>query len=294
MTAIDRLLGRLEWQVVRRLDGRLQGAYRTVWHGAGIDFADLRPYVPSDDVRHIDWNVTARLDEPFVRQYTEERDLTAWLVLDRSASMRFTEGPHGKDSLLADLAVSLARLLGNRGNRVGAILYDNHAQRVVPPRTGRTQTLRLAHEISRPPVAGGPGPTTDLAAMLRLAAVTARHRSLVFVISDLIGDLGWERSLAMLAHRHEVVLIRLVDPVELDLPELGLIVVEDAETGEQVLVDTSDPLLRERLGEQVRAREEAVAEAAAQAGVTAHRVTTDQDLAQVLITLVRDSRRRRA
>src|SRR3954447_25971184 len=121
--ASDRLLRRLEWQVVRRLDGRLQGAHRTAWRGAGIDFTDLRSYTPEDDVRHIDWNVTARMDEAFVRQYTEERDLTACLVLDRSASMRGGAGRPGKDSVLGELAVCLARLLSQNGDRVGAILF---------------------------------------------------------------------------------------------------------------------------------------------------------------------------
>ena len=121
----DRLLRRLEWHVIRRLDGRLQGAYRTVFRGTGIDFTDLRSYMPEDDVRHIDWNVTARLDEPYVRQYTEDRDLTVWLVLDRSASMRFGAAEHGKDDVLTELAVCLARLFSQGGNRVGAILYDN-------------------------------------------------------------------------------------------------------------------------------------------------------------------------
>jgi uncharacterized protein (DUF58 family) len=292
-TAVDRLVRRLEWQVVRRLDGRLQGAYRTVWHGVGVDFTDLREYTTEDDVRHIDWNVTARLDEPFVRQYTEERDLTAWLVLDRSASMRFAVGAHGKDSVLNELAVCLARLLSKGGNRVGAILYDNRVQQVIPPRTGRLQTLRLAHELTRPPAAGVDRTTTDLAAMLRLAAVTARRRSLVFVISDLIGERDWDRALAMLAHRHEVVVVRVVDPVELDLPDLGLIVVEDAETGEQVLVDTSDPLLRQRFTAEVEARESGLADAMRQTGVTAHRITTDQDLARALIDMVRLSGWRR-
>jgi uncharacterized protein (DUF58 family) len=328
-TAVDRLLQRLEWQIVRRLDGRLQGSYRTVWHGSGIDFTDLRAYTAEDDVRHIDWNVTARLDEPYVRKYTEERDLTAWLVLDRSASMRFTESDHGKDSVQTELAVCLARLLSRRGNRVGAVLYDNEAQQVIPPRTGRNHTLRIAHELAKVPPAGravagrvsagrasagrvsagrvsagrpklrtrdrrgSSGTTTDLSAMLRLAAASARRRSLVFVLSDFIGAPGWERPLAMLTHRHEVVVVRLVDPVELDLPNLGLLVVEDAETGQQVLVDSSDPLLRQRLGAEVAAREAALDAALKQAGVTAHRITTDQDLTQALIELVRRSRRRR-
>src|SRR3954471_23347039 len=149
-TAPEKLLRRLEWKLGRRLDGRLQGAYRTVWHGAGIDFSDLRVYLPEDDVRHIDWNVTARLDEPFTRQYTEDRELTAWLVVDRSASMRAA-----KTGTATDLAVSLARLVSHGGNRVGAILYDNGAHQVIPPRTGRDQILRIAHALLRTPAAAG-------------------------------------------------------------------------------------------------------------------------------------------
>jgi len=290
----DRLLSRLEWQVMRRLDGRLQGAYRTVWHGVGIDFTDLRDYMPEDDVRHIDWNVTARMNEVFVRQYTEERELTAWLVLDRSASMRGgAAADQGKETVLRDLAICLARILSQSGNRVGAILFDNANQHVIPPRTGRNQALLLAHELAKPGASDGAGATTDLAAMLRLAASVSRRRSLVFVLSDFIGEPGWDRPLAMLSHRHEVVTVRIVDPVELDLPDLGLVFVQDAETGEQLLVDTSDPMLRHRLGIQVESRETEVNEAMRQAGVTAHRVTTDQDLVQALVDMVRQSRRRR-
>ena len=293
ITAPDRLLRRLEWRLGRRLDGRLQGSYRTVWHGTGIDFTDLRVYTPEDDVRHIDWNVTARLDEPFIRQYTEDREMTAWLVIDRSASMRFG-GVLGKESVATELAVSLGRLVAQGGNRVGASLYDNGGHRVIPPRTGRDQILRITGELLRPAASTGPGATTDLAAMLRLAAATtARRRSLVFVMSDFIGDPDWDRPLAMLTHRHEVVVIRVVDPAELELPDLGLILVEDAETGEQLLVDTSDPLLRGRLATQVGAREEALAEAMRRAGVDAHRITTDQDLLAALVEMVRHSGRRR-
>jgi uncharacterized protein (DUF58 family) len=296
-TAPDRLLRRLEWRLARRLDGRLHGAYRTVWHGTGTDFTDLRLYTPEDDVRHIDWNVTARLDEPFVRQYAEDRELTAWLVVDRSASMRFgrTAGDPpraGKESVATELAVSLGRLVTQGGNRVGAILYDNDAHHVIPPRAGRDQVLRIAHELMRPPAARGPGATTDLAAMLSLAAsTTVRRRSLVFVMSDFISDTDWDRPLARLTHRHEVVVIRVVDPAELDLPDLGLILVEDAETGEQLLVDTSDPLLRGRLSAEVDAREAELAEAMRRAGVDAHRITTDQDMLAALVDMVRRSGR---
>jgi uncharacterized protein (DUF58 family) len=290
-TAADRLLRRLEWQVIRRLDGQLQGAYRTVFRGTGIDFADLRTYTAEDDVRHIDWNVTARLDEPYVREYTEDRELTAWLVLDQSASMRF--GEHGKDSVLAELAVCLARLFSRGGNRVGAVLYDNKKRQVIPPKTGRNHVLYLTHEITRETPARKDKRPTDLAAMLHLAAATARRRSLVFVISDFIGDVDWEPALTRLSQRHEVVVIRIVDPMELTLPDLGLVLIEDAETGEQLFADTSDPLFQQRLRAGVAAREHEVSSSMRRAGVTAYRLRTDHDVTGALVEMARRSKRRR-
>jgi uncharacterized protein (DUF58 family) len=290
----DRLLRRLEWKVLRRLDGRLLGSYRTVFRGTGMDFLDLRAYTAEDDVRHIDWNVTARLDEPYVRQYTEDRDLTAWLVLDRSASMRFGPDGHDKDAVLTDLAVCLARLFTQGGNRVGAVCYDNGFHRVIPARTGRTHVLHLTDELTKQRPGRADGRTTDLDAMLRLAAVSIRRRSLVFVVSDFIADVEWEKALTRLAHRHEVVAVRVVDPVELELPDLGLILIEDVETGEQLLADTSDPLFRRRLAAEVQARESAVTTSMRRAGVTYHRLGTDEDLVRALVRMVRRSKRRRA
>jgi uncharacterized protein (DUF58 family) len=291
-TPPDRLLRRLEWRVLRRLDGRLQGAYRTAFRGTGIDFDSLREYAPDEDVRHIDWNVTARLDQPHVRQYTEDRELTAWLVLDQSASMRFGETAQGKDSMLTDLAVCLARLFTRGGNRVGAVLYDNRRHRVVPPRTGRDHVLRLTDLVTAPTPERGGG-STDLAAMIRLAGRSARRRGLVFVVSDFIGEGDWAGELTRLALRHEVVAIRVVHPIELELPDLGLVLVEDAETGEQVLADTGDPLFRERLRAEVAARESSVDEAMTRAGVAAHRVRTDEDLVEALVEMVRRAKRAR-
>jgi uncharacterized protein (DUF58 family) len=292
--APDRLLRRLEWHVVRRLDGRLQGAYRTIFRGTGIDVADLRTYMPEDDVRHIDWNVTARMDEPYVRQYTEDRELTAWLVLDQSASMRYRVAGRGKDSVLTELAVSLARLFTHGGNRVGAILYDNHARRVIPPKTGRNHVLHMTQQIIKGTSGEPDGTVTDLDAMLRLAATTVRRRSLIFVISDFIGEDTWEAALTRLSIKHEVVALRIVDPMELEMPNLGLVLLEDAETGEQLFADTSDPVFQQRLRDVVDAREDAVATSMARAHVPAHRISTEQDVVETLVDLVRESKRRRA
>lgn len=289
----DRLLRRLEWRVVRRLHGRLQGSYRTVFRGTGIDFADLRAYTAEDDVRHIDWNVTARLDEPYVRQYLQDRELTAWLVLDLSASMAFGRPGQEKDSVLASLAVTLARLFSHGGNRVGAILYDNAGHRVVPPGTGRTHVLRLAHTLLTFAAPRTHRRPTDLAAMVHLAARTIVRRGLVFVVSDFIGEGDWPAALTRLAQRHEVVAVRVVDRAELELPDLGLVLVEDAETGEQLFADTSDPLFQQRFRDQVAAREAAVSESMSHAGVATHRIDTDADLTRALIEMARNSRGRR-
>jgi uncharacterized protein (DUF58 family) len=289
VTAPDRLLLRLEWKVLRRLDGRIQGAYRTPYRGSGLDFAGLRAYVEEDDARHIDWNATARLGEPQVRQFTEDRELTVWLVLDRSASMTVGAPGRGKQDVLAELALVLARLFGRGGNRVGAVLHDGAATKVVPPGTGRAHALRIGHEIER--AATPPPVTTDFAVMLDAVSALARRRSLIIIVSDFIGTGEWDRPLLRLVHRHDVVALRVVDAADDDLPEAGLLLVEDAETGEQLLVDTSDPLLRGRLATEVDARETMVAESMRKAGVDAHRVTTDQDLLATMVGMVRHSGR---
>lgn len=299
-TTPDALLHRLEWRVVRQLDGRVQGGYRTARRGSGLDLAGLRAYVEGDDARHIDWNVTARLDEPQVREFTEDRELTSWLVLDRSASMTVGAGAgggRGKADVLTELALVLARVLGRGGNRVGAVLYGGGsgtgAVRIVPPGTGRRQALRIAHELARTAPAhdaATAGGTTDLAGMLGAVAGLAR-RTLVVVVSDLIGTGDWERPLMALAHRNEVVALRVVDAADDTLPDVGLVVVEDAETGEQVLVDSGDPWFRARFAAGVDERDAELDAGTRRAGVPLHRVETGADLASTLVEIVARTRR---
>jgi uncharacterized protein (DUF58 family) len=287
----DRALRRLEWRVVRRLDGRLQGDYRTVLRGHGTDYLDLREYQDGDDVRHIDWNVTARMDEVFVREFTEDRELTAWLLLDRSPSMAFGPVERTKQDVLSDVAAVFAQLLVRGGNRVGALLYDNDDLRTLRPRQGRDQVLLLLRELMQP--AGGKGSVTDLGRLLDHAARTIRRRSLVVIVSDFISEPGWERPLLRLTARHEVVAVRLLDRREFALPDAGLILVQDAETGEQLLVDSSDPVLRRRLHEAGVAREQEIQLAASHAGVDLHTITTDDDLLAAFVRMVEARRRRR-
>ncbi len=293
----DALLHRLEWRVLRQLDGRVQGSYRTARRGSGLDLAGLRAYVEGDDARHIDWNVTARLDEPQVREFTEDRELTSWLVLDRSASMTVGGGggagpaeTRGKAEVLTELALLLARLLGRNGNRVGAVLHDGATARIVPPGTGRNQALRIGRELGRTPAASPGGATTDLAAMLATVAPLAR-RSLVVVVSDLIGTGDWERPLARLTHRNEVVALRVVDAADDALPQVGLVVVEDAETGEQLLVDSGDPWFVARFREGVDEREAGLGAGMRRAGVPLHRIDTGSDLVPALVAVVAETRR---
>jgi len=297
-TAPDRLLARLEWRVVRRLDGQLAGGYRTAHRGTGTDLVGLREYTEGDDARHIDWNVTARLNEPQLRVFTEDRELTVWLVLDRSASMTVGGPERGKHDVLSELALVLARLFGRGGNRVGALLYDTGVVRIVPAGTGRRHALRIGAELARP-AGGAPGVgpyrgTTDLAAMLDAAAKLARRRALIVVISDFIGDGDWARALLRLTPRHEVVALRVTDAADDELPDAGLVVVEDAETGEQLVIDSGDPLLRARLRAGVEERDTRLAAGMRRAGVPLHRIGTDADLATALIEVITSTRRRRA
>jgi uncharacterized protein (DUF58 family) len=287
----DRVLRRLEWHVIRRLDGRLQGDYRTLLRGHGTDFRDVREYETGDDVRHIDWNVTARMDDMYVRQYTEDRELTAWLLLDHSPSMGFGPLSRTKEHVLHDVAVTVAKLLVRGGNRVGAFVYDNETVQTIPPRQGRNQVLALTRELLRP--MRGQGTVTDLRQLLDTAARVIRRRSLVVLVSDFISEPGWERSLLRLTERHEVVAVRLVDPREFELPDAGLIVVQDTETGEQLVVDSSDPEFRRRLRGAGEERENAIRQAARRAGVDLHVVSTDDDLVGALVRIVESRKRPR-
>ena len=280
----EQLLRRLDWQVIRRIDGLLQGDHRALFYGSGTDFADLREYQTHDDVRYIDWNVTARLDVPYVRQYIDDRELTAWLLLDRSTSMAFGQVERTKAVVMTELAATLARLLTRDGNRIGAVLYDNAVERIIEPRGGRRQVLRLARDLLRP--ASAAGSATDLSGLFRTGVRTIRRRSLVFVLSDFISEPGWARTLGVLAHRHEVVAVRLWDTREVELVDAGLVVMQDAETGEQLLVDTSDPRFRRRFAAAAAARHEELRSSIRRAGVDLYDVSTDDDLVRVLLRMI--------
>ncbi len=295
----ETLLQRLEWTVIRRLDGMLQGDYRTLLRGFGLDLADLREYQPQDDVRYIDWNVTARLGVPHVREFQEDREITAWFLIDLSGSVDFGSRDVKKGDLAAELAGVLARLLTRHGNRVGAVLKGAaHGSRstVIPVRGGRRQVLHILDSIARvtrASVPAHPDATTDLSAMLHEAHGAIKRRSVVFVISDFLTKPGWETALARLSRRHEVIAVRLYDPVEQSLPELGFVMLEDAETGEQLFLDTQDRSFRERFIALAREREASLRSALATSGVDCMELATTDNLPQELLRFI-DLRKRRS
>jgi uncharacterized protein (DUF58 family) len=288
----ETLLRRLEWTVIRRLDGLLHGDYRTLFRGYGLDLADLREYQFHDDVRRIDWNVTARLQTPYVREYHEDRDVSAWFLVDLSGSVAFGSAERSKRMVATEFVAVIARLLVRHGNSVGAMAYGDRVDAVVPARTGRRHLLHILSRLTgREAAPKGTG--TDLGVLMRAAAESIKRRSLVFVISDFISAPGWERALARLAQRHEVIAIRVHDPLESALPDLGLLVVQDAETGEQLFVDTHDRGFRERFAKAALAREAALLDAFGAAGVDALELSTADDLAETIMRFA-DLRKQRS
>jgi uncharacterized protein (DUF58 family) len=286
----EALLRRLEWTVIRRLDGLLQGDYRTLLRGFGLDLADLREYQAHDDVRYIDWNATARLQTPQVREFQEDREIAAWFLLDLSGSVDFGSQYVRKRAISAELVGVLARLLTRHGNRVGAVLYGDGANMVLPARGGRRQVLHLLERMLRMGVqadaqalANAPGKETDLSQLLDQAQQLIKRRSVIFVVSDFISTPGWAKRLTLLARRHEIVAVRLYDPMERELPDLGLIVLQDAETREQIFVDTHDRGFRKRFAQTAERRETALRAALVEAGVDCLELATDDNLGEALL-----------
>ena len=293
-SAPERILQRLDWQVVRRLDGLLQGDDRSLFRGTGLDFAGLREYAFGDDVRTIDWNVTARLGTPWVREFHEDRDITAWFLLDLSPSVDFgtVDTVREKRTVLVDFVATMARLLTRHGNRVGLISWAGAEDHVVPAGSGRVHVLRLIEDLLRQPRLPS-APVTDLAILLDGAARRIRRRSFVILVSDFIGEPGWERPLELLNRRHELLAVRLVDPREIELPDVGPILMQDAETGEQLYVDTADRGFRSRFRAAADAREAALAAALRRAGVEAATLSTEDDLVRSIAAMAARHKLRR-
>lgn len=280
---------KIEIATRRLVDERLAGQYHSVFKGRGLVFSDVRPYVPGDDVRAIDWNVSARMNAAHVKQFVEERDRTVNLMIDMSASGAFGTGPHSKRELAAELAAMVAFSAIKNNDRVGLFLVTDKVERYVPPKKGRRHVMRVVSEIlSFRPV----GRHTDLGAGLDFLGKIARRRSVVFLVSDFLSD-GWERSMRIAAQRHELVPVVLADPVELAMPAVGLIQFEDLESGEVFTFDTSGDnarTYRRRLAGQAAAREQALR----RMNLDTVMVRTDQPYVDALIAFFKARARRMA
>jgi len=288
----EAVLRRVEWTVIRRLDGLLQGEYRTLFRGNGIDLADIREYEPGDDVRYIDWNVSARMDTPYVRQYLEDREVTAYFLLDLSSSVDFGTINTSKRDQLVDFVAVLARLLTRHGNKVGAVLYAGTVEQSIPAGPGKRQVLRILNDvIALPRLASAP--YTSVAELVEYALRTVKRRSVMFLVSDFFTAPGWERVLGMLARKHEVIAVRLEDPRERELPDIGMVVLSDAETGESVHVDTHDRKFRTRFEAAVQKREAELRSAFSRCGVDVLALSTEEDLVGAVVRFAALRKQRR-
>ena len=286
------ILRRVEWTVIRRLDGLLQGEYRTLFRGHGLDLADIREYEPGDDVRYIDWNVSARMDTPYVRQYLEDREVAAHFLLDLSPSVDFGTINTLKRDQLVDFVAVLARLLTRHGNKIGAVLYAGKVEKTIPAGRGRMQVLRLLNDVQNLPRLQS-APYTSVSDLIEHALRTIKRRSVVFLVSDFFTAPGWERALGMLSRKHEVVAVRLEDPRERELPDIGMVVMNDAETGESVHVDTHDAKFRRRFAAVVEKREAELGSAFTRCGVDVLTVSTEEDLVSAVLRFAMLRKQRR-
>jgi len=285
-----RKIRRIEITTRRAVQDTLAGGYHSVFKGRGMAFSEVRPYQPGDEIRAIDWNVTARMGEPFVKVFTEERELTALVAVDRSASQEAGFAAQAKAEVCAEIVALLIFSALENGDRAGLLLFTDRIERYVPPRKGKKHGLRLISEaLAFQPAGRG----TDLAAALGHLTTAQRRRAVVFVVSDFLAD-GYESALAVLSRRHDVVPVVVSDPVEEELPLLrGLWPLLDAESGETVLLDLSDPQTRSAYSLYARERAEKRDRIFRKLSLEAVRVRPGDDYVAPLAALFRARSRRR-
>jgi uncharacterized protein (DUF58 family) len=288
---ILRSVRRIEIKSRRIVQELFSGSYHAVFKGTGIEFSEVREYVPGDDVRSIDWNVTARTDRPFVKQYHEERERSVVFLVDRSGSTRFGSGIRSVAWIAAETTALLALSAASNQDKVGLLLFSDRLERWVPPRKGRSHILRIVREVLFHQSVGS---RTRLAEALERASRTLRRRSLIFLISDFLQDEEYDGALAIAARKHEVVPLVLLDPREEDLPSIGLIETRDLETGERKLTDSSDPAVRQAFAQAVKARRDRRGAIFRRAGVEGVELRTDRDIVAPLMVYFRKRERWRA
>ncbi|HLB04773.1 MAG TPA: DUF58 domain-containing protein [Gaiellaceae bacterium] len=287
----ETLLRALDISIGRRVEGLLAGDYRSVLHGPGSELALVRPYVAGDDVRLIDWNVTARTSEPHVRVTLAERVLVSWLVLDTSASMQFGTADRRKADVAEGVAIAVGHLATRRGNRLGVVTFGDSNPQTLPPKQGRMGLIGLLAALRREPEETATG-ATSLGAALRRTNALSHQRSLVVVVSDFRGPRDWRRRLLELASRHDVIAVEIRDPREQELSDVGMLWLVDPETGHQLRVDTRSRRLRERFAAAATAERGAVSRALSSVGARHVVLTTEGDWLRDLAVFLRRGRAR--
>jgi uncharacterized protein (DUF58 family) len=280
----------LELSIGRRMEGLLAGDYRSILLGEGTELAQVRPYVPGDDVRRIDWNVTARTRVPHVRVQLAERVLVTWLVLDTSASMQFGTGERRKADVAEGVALAVGHVATRRGNRLGVVTFGDSQPSATSPRQGRVGLIGLLATLREEPDEAQVG-ATSLGEAIRRTAALARQRSAVVVVSDFRGPLDWRRELLDLSARHDVAAAEIRDPREQELPNAGALWLVDPETGRQLRVDTRSPRLRQRFAAAAAEERAAVARVLSSSGTRHVVLTTSGDWLRTLAVFLRRGRR---
>ena len=257
--------------------------------GTGIELSEVREYQPGDDIRFIDWNITARAETTFVKEAQVERSLDVWLLVDLSASIDWGTALSSKRERALEFVAAAGQLLSRDGNRLGAVLFADKVLKVIPPSTGQVHLVRLLRQIGEMATKTGPH-STGLAAALAYAARIMTRRSLVLIVSDFITEDAWENGLGKLTYRHEVVAIQVHDPRESELPDMGIITLEDPETGQQLVVDTSDRKLRENFRMATQAQAEKLDNEFKKSGVDRLVISTGEDLLPGLVKFLQARR----
>jgi uncharacterized protein (DUF58 family) len=290
----DALLRALEVSIGRRVGGLLAGDYRSTLLGEGTELAQVRPYSAGDDVRHLDWNVTARTGEPHVRVHLAERVLVTWLVLDTSPSMTFGTAERRKADVAEGVAIAVGHISTRRGNRLGFVTFGDEQPRSLPPRQGRLGLVGLLEALREtgPDVSSDRVGATSLGEALRRTGSMAKQRAVVIVVSDFRGPLDWRRPLIELAGRHEVVAVEVRDPREQELPNAGVLWLVDPETGRQVRADTRSERLRARFAAAAADERAQVARTLASAGARHVVLTTSGDWLRSFAVFLRRGRHR--
>jgi uncharacterized protein (DUF58 family) len=283
-----RRVQRLEIQTRKLVDESLAGSYHSVFRGRGMEFAEVREYEPGDDVRTIDWNVSARMGHPFVKKFTEERELTVFLAVDASASERFGTAASRKLELAAEVSALLAFSAIRNNDRVGLLLFTDQVETFVPPRKGREHGLRVLRELLAYQAAGR---GTNIAGALEVLQRVVTKRSVVFVVSD-FQDEGYERILRVVSRKHDVVAVSVSDPREEALPKIGLIAVEDPETGERSVIDSGSAAVRRRYAAAAAAERDRTRETMRRIGLDFLELTTGEPYDLALVRFFRERARR--